>query len=124
MKPGSLPEDSLKAFFEAENQLRSQMDEQGDISNLASDIANAGWQEPTVESVELSEERILGKSLLESWFNTGRDSSYGSMMALIIGNQAWDQLKGLLVSALSGRSVMWRSAVAIFQTRTDGTGPS
>ena len=124
MKPGSLPEDSLKAFFEAENQLRSQMDEQGDISNLASDIANAGWQEPTVESVELSEERILGKSLLESWFNTGRDSSYGSMMALIIGNQAWDQLKSLLVSALSGRSVMWRSAVAIFQTRTDGTGPS
>ena len=124
LNPGRIPEDLLKLFSNGETEIRTRMENQTQINNLVSTITGAGWQEPATERVELTEERFLNESLLNSWFSTDNESGFGSMMASVIGEKSWSKLKRLLVAELAGRSVSWRSSITILQTRPGNVVPS
>jgi len=105
---------SEKRFREAEARLVSELAARGAPETLSGILSDTDWRELSIEAQTVRETRLLGASLLDSWFSVRR-GSYGYEMSRLMGNKEWTKIATLLKPILCGKLVDWETGLLIIR---------
>ena len=113
--PGGAAGDHEEDFRKADADLRTRLSEGLDPEGMAALLNDAGWADPSAETMVLQEKRRLEAALLQRWFDSEREGSYGARMEELLGPKVWADLGAAFTALLAGKTVPWTVAMVVLQ---------
>jgi len=111
LPPGVLEDTAEHRFIDCEKAFLESFFAEQTPEPVEQLVDNAGWNNVRVDSCNVSENRLLAESLLDSWLSASRKGSYGAEMAALMGKAEWEETAVRIKAILAGRTVHWETAL-------------